>query len=162
MKTKEERKIIEDHLQSMCDRAGRLTPDMVVEDAKKKSSPLHAEFEWDVRKAAAAHWVDRAREIIASVTVVIRTNKVDVRSPAYVRDPSCASHEQGYVSVDRLRTDQDASRIALMAEFSRVGDYLRRARNLAVALELHEDVDRIISGVAALRSRVELGSSAVN
>ena len=34
---------------------GRLTPDAVVRDAKRKDSPLHSCFEWDVKKAAAAH-----------------------------------------------------------------------------------------------------------
>ena len=163
MKTKEERKAIEDRVQWLHDKNGRVTPDMVVEDAKRKDSPLHGEFEWDVKKAAAAHWVDRAREIISSVIIVIKTTTVDVRSPAYVRDPSCASHEQGYIAVTTLRTNQESSRIALMTEFARVGDCLRRARLLALALEMQDDVDRIIGGIDELRSRVQLvGSMSIN
>lgn len=158
MKTTAERKAIEQRLQEICDRNGRLTPDLVVADAKRKDSPLHGEFTWDLRKAAKSYWIEQARRLIASVTVIVHTNHSEVRSVAYVRDPSCASGEQGYVSVIRLRTDQEASRLALIAEFSRVGDYLRRARMLAAALELGDEVERLIVGVAQLRSRIEHAS----
>ena len=156
MKTKAQREVIEKQLQELADsNGGRLTPYIVIEDARHKDSPLHGEFEWDVKKAAAAHWIKQARDLIASVTIVIHTTRVDIRSPAYIRDPNCASHEQGYIEVARLRTDSDASREALIAEFSRVGDLLRRARILAVALDMENDVRRIIDGVMELRERLQ-------
>jgi hypothetical protein len=161
MRTRAELKAIQEHLQRLEEEnGGRLTPDVVVKDARDESSPLHGEFEWDVDKAAMSHWIDTARRLIASVTVIVRTEKIDIRVPAYVRDPSAAHHEQGYVSVNRLRSDADGAREALVAEFSRAGDLLRRARSLAVALSMEDDVERIIDSVTALRDRVQHQPSA--
>lgn len=41
-----------------------------VEASKAKTSPTHHLFEWDDRKAAAAHRMDRAMQIISAVLVV--------------------------------------------------------------------------------------------
>ena len=133
---------------------GRLTPEQVVEDAKRKDSPLHAHFTWDVRKAAHAHWIDRARELIRSVRVEIRTDTTVIQAVAYVRDPQAGGNEQGYVAVERLRTDKDLARDALITEFARVGDNLRRARELAAALDVADEVDNLIEQVVGLRRRV--------
>ena len=131
---------------------GRLTPDAVVADARKKDSPLHCCFEWDVKKAAAAHWIEQARELIVSVRVVIKTEHTRVTTPFYVRDPS-AGAKQGYVSVPRLRTESDLARDVLVAEFGRVADMLKRARGLAAALEAENDVEDLIKQVVGLRER---------
>jgi len=132
---------------------GRLTPDDVVADAKDVDSPLHACFEWDTDKAAAAYWIEQARNIITSIRVVQKTETSEVRTVYYVRDPSAGDAEQGYVSVETLRTDQDMAREALVAEFTRVGDMLRRARELATVLNAREDVEALLQSVVGLRQR---------
>ena len=130
---------------------GRLTPEAVVKDAKQKDSPLHSKFPWDVKQAAYQHWLDVARRLIVSVQVVIKTEHTRVRTPYYVRDPAAGSSEQGYVSVAKLRTEADMARDVLVAEFGRVADMLRRARNLAVALNAEPEVDALITKVVGLR-----------
>lgn len=132
---------------------GRLTPSAVVDDAKKKDSPLHPFFEWDTRKAAKAHWLEQARDLISSVRVKVTTTSTMIKAPFYIRDPSAASHEQGYVSVATLRTRPDDARAALIAEFTRIADLLRRARNMAAALEHSGDIEKLIEGVVGLRQR---------
>jgi hypothetical protein len=154
MLTAEQREAIKTRLAEIeDDHGGRLTPDAVVKDARSKSSPLHAHFTWDVKEAAAAHWLTQARELITSVRVVIKTDTTSIRSVYYVRDPSANTGEQGYVSVKTLRSDQDAAREALVAEFSRVADMLRRARALAAVLEASDDVEALIGQVVGLRQR---------
>jgi len=132
---------------------GRLTPDAVVRDAKRKDSPLHACFEWDVKKAAAAHWIEQARDLITSISIVVRTERTNVSAVFYVRDPSCKSSEQGYVSVTKVRTDADMAREVLVSEFSRVADMLRRARELAAALDAASEVESLLQTVVGLRQR---------
>lgn len=139
---------------------GRLTPAAVIDDAKKKDSPLHGEFEWDVKKAAYAHWTQTARKLITSVMVVTHTETTSVRSVYYVRDPSAASKDQGYVSVTTLRSDADLAREALINEFTAVADRLRRARDLALALDAQDDVENLIQSVVGLRQKYG-GDSAV-
>ena len=141
---------------------GVLTPEAVVEDAKKKDSPLHGYFTWDVKKAAYAHWLDQARTLITSVQIVINTETTMVKCVGYVRDPRAASGTQGYRAVNQMRTDHDMAREALVNEFSRVADLLRRARDLAVALDVAGEVDVILKDVVGLRQRfTNEGDSAV-
>lgn len=134
---------------------GRLTPDMVVKDAKRKDSPLHTHFEWDSKKAAEAYWVIQARELITSVRVEVRTENSVVRVVGYVRDPSASSDEQGYVSVRKLRSDQDLAREAIVDAFARAGHHLQAARTLAKALGAEAEIEALVRNVADVKARFE-------
>lgn len=49
---------------------GRLLPEFAWQAAQKdKKHPLHDYFEWDVQKAAEAHWTDQARHLISLIKV---------------------------------------------------------------------------------------------
>ena len=48
-----------------------VTPEVLVDEARKKRSPLHACFEWDDRKAAGKYRLDQARYILREIEVVI-------------------------------------------------------------------------------------------
>lgn len=126
---------------------GRITPEHVYRDACDPSSPLHACFEWDVNAAAHQHWLDTARRLIRSVRIVIKEERAVIRSVAYVRDPAQPSDRQGYVSVETLRTDEDMSREALVYEFTRAAAALRRARGIAAALSLREELDVMLEQI---------------
>ena len=154
MMTSEQREAIRQRLAEIEQaNGGRLTPDDVVKDARRKDSPLHEHFEWDLKKAAAAHWIEQARNLIVSVRVVVRTEHTRVSAPYYVRDPNAESDQQGYVSVPKLRTDQDMARDVLVSEFGRVASMLTRARALAAALDADAEVDALLQGVVGLRQR---------
>jgi len=49
---------------------GKLTPDLVVQDAEDADSPLHELFEWDDGVAGHKYRLDQARQVITSVRVV--------------------------------------------------------------------------------------------
>lgn len=134
---------------------GKIRPDDVVEDARDPSSPLHERFQWDVEKAARAHWLDTARELIRAVRVTITTDTTVVSSVAYVRDPSVDADEQGYVSIATLRSDEDLAREAIVYEFARAQGALTRAREVAAALNLKPEVDRLIAGVNRVKAKAE-------
>lgn len=151
MMTKEKRQAIQERLLQLEDENGRLTPESVLEDARDPESPLHDQFEWDTDKAAHRYWLDQARTIITSVRVVTKTEKSIVSTVYYTRDPSAGPHEQGYRSVPRLRTDADAAREAIVQEFTRVADLLRRARELAIALSVEDQVDVLLTDVVRLQ-----------
>lgn len=61
---------IGERLEHILRRKGRLTPQVVVDDARAASSPLHDYFEWDDPHAADAYRVLQAKQIIASVYLV--------------------------------------------------------------------------------------------
>lgn len=134
---------------------GRLTADMVLKDAKKQSSPLHGEFEWDDAVAGHKYRLEQARDLIAGHKVYIERSTYTITAPAYVRDPSAGTGEQGYRSVASLKTDRDLAREALVSEAGRAAAYLERVRSLAVALDLEHEVEPILERFAAFQRVVQ-------
>lgn len=64
---------LRDHLQALYDQHGHLTPGLVVEAARPKTSPLHrAVFDKPVKEAAAAYYEHRAHQLIQSFKVTYR------------------------------------------------------------------------------------------
>jgi hypothetical protein len=154
MLTEEQRDAIRQRLAEIeAANGGRLTPSDVVRDARDPKSPLHSQFEWDKTKAAQQYWLDQARKLITSVYVKVNTEHSRVSVPFYIRDPAARSSEQGYVSVNRLRTQPEMAREAILAEFARVADILRRARELATVLGSPAEVESLLQGVVGLRQR---------
>lgn len=133
---------------------GRLEVDHVIEDARDEDSPLHGRFNWNEAEAALEHWRDTARKLIASVRIIERTDKMVVSTIAYVRDPMAGSREQGYVSTAALRTQTDLARMAATEEYARAAAAMRRAREVAEALGVQYETDRIIGDIEGLRQRV--------
>lgn len=140
----------EERVRSLADEEGRLTPDQVVDDARDKKSPLHGLFEWDRGKAAMAHWIHQAREIIGAVRVVETNTTITVRAPFYVRDPDAAGG-QGYRSVVSLRTEPERARQSLIYTLEVASGHLRRAFELAETLGLQTEIDALLEKVSGLQ-----------
>jgi hypothetical protein len=130
---------------------GRVTPEMVVEAARDPSSPLHSAFTWDDAQAAHEHRLTQARVLLRRVRVEIETGTRLIRVPYFTRDPEAAPQEQGYVSLARLRAQEDLSRAALVAAFGRAARALEDARSLGEALGLREEVEALRRDVLRLR-----------
>lgn len=135
---------------------GEVTPRAVVEDAKDKSSPLHELFEWNKVKAAEAHWLQTAREVIGSVTLIVTTTEHTIKTPHYVRDPD--ANGQGYRSVTALRTDPASAREALISTLQVAAGHLRRAQDLAQPLGMQADIDRLITEVLGVQRLIQVAA----
>ncbi len=130
---------------------GVLTPDAVVAEAKSPKSVLHDQFDWDDKSAAQQHRIEQARRLIRSVRIEVQTTTRTITSVAYVRDPRAEPKEQGYVPVETLRDDIDLAREAVAFEFAKAAAAMARTRDLAVVLNIGDEVDRLIEGIEALR-----------
>jgi hypothetical protein len=137
------------------EREGNTTPEAVLADAKAKESPLHDLFDWNVQRAAEAHWLERSREILRGVHYVVHTETHSYTLPRYVRDPDVAPKAQGYASVEHLREDPNRARRALTGELERVAMALTRARGIAAGLFLDQEIDALLERVAGLRAVVD-------
>ncbi len=142
-----------EHLKSLEDTAGRLTPDRVVEDAIRKSSPLHGLFEWDRTKAARSWWVATAREVIASVTLVVTNQTTTIKTPFYIRDPEASG--QGYRSTTALQKNPVAATEALVATLETASGHIRRALDLAGPLGLSDQVDHLLGQIVGVQRLAE-------
>jgi len=134
---------------------GVLRPFDVVQDARQPDSPLHELFEWDVEEAAQEHWMHTARRIIASVKVNITTETIVLKAPAYVRDPRLHGREQGYLETIKLRTEHEIAKEVLAGEVQSVISALRRARNVAAALDMESEIDRLMEEFLDMRMRLK-------
>ena len=81
------------HLQALNDQHGYLTPQLVVDAARPKNSPLHAAvFNRSVQDAASEYYLQRARDLIRKVRV------------QYVQPDDTLAEAPGFVSVPVERT----------------------------------------------------------
>lgn len=134
---------------------GVLRPMDVVQDARQPDSPLHELFQWDVEEAALEHWMHTARRIIATVKVNITTETIVLKAPAYVRDPRLHGREQGYLETIKIRTEHEIAKEVLAGEVQNVISALRRARNLAAALDMESEIDRLMEEFLDMRMRLK-------
>jgi hypothetical protein len=134
---------------------GVLTPAAVVEDAKNPESILHEHFEWNDQEAGYKFRLEQARNLISSVKVVIHTETTAISAVYYVRDPEAKSNEQGYVSLETLRSDVFLARESVVNEFARASACLQRARTHAAALGLEDQVESLLSALDGMRARVK-------
>lgn len=151
---------VSDYLIALYNRHGVLTPEVVVEDARRKDSPLHDMFEWDVKKAAQAHWHDVARQLIRNVRVNIVHESKMLRAPFFVRDQSLPARQQGYTSIDRVRTDADMARDTVAEECSRAASAFMRAAAVAAAVGVDQDVRELLDQTLSLGARVKESDAA--
>lgn len=123
------------HLRTL-EKKGRITPIRVVEDAKRKDSPLHSIFTWDLRKAAEAHWLDKAAEVIRTYKVIVRVGALQLAYPVYIRDPTLSASERGSIRLDTLKSHKTMAKKALAQECRNLAGSLRRAHGIAIVLGL--------------------------
>lgn len=142
-------------LNGIADEAGRLTPDDVVEAARAPDHPLHGRFIWDDAAAARAQRIATARRLIAYASVRVRHSHVTIAAPAFVRDPAAAPGRQGYRSTIALRSNQEDSRLAILAEMERIRSILTRARSLVLLLGREEDLNDLESAVESFVASLE-------
>lgn len=141
---------------------GRITPEQIVDAARDESSPLHQYFEWDNRIAAEQYRLMQARTLLRSCQVDVKIEDHKVRIPFYIRDPEAGKMAQGYIETERLTTQADLKRDALLTEFARAGAQLARARRLAAYFDSTEEVDALIERLGLLKTRIEGDSARLN
>lgn len=145
---------VDDYLVQLHKQHGTLTPEIVVNDAKRKESPLHSLFEWNTKKAAEAHWHDVARQLIRSVRVTVVNEERTLRAPYFVRDPRMPAHQQGYTSIETVRGDADMARDTVVDECSRAAAAFQRALTVAAAVGIDHDIRALLQETLDLGQRV--------
>ncbi len=130
---------------------GELTPQSVVERAHDPESLLHEYFTWDDQEAAYKWRLEQARRLIRSVRLQINETQTNIRSVAYVRDPSKPDKETGYVSTASIRTDKERAREAVKAEIDRAISCMSRAYEVAHAVGMANEIDSLRAELERVR-----------
>jgi hypothetical protein len=103
------------HLQALYERHGMLTPQLVVEAARPKTSPLHAAvFDRGVREAAEAYYLDRARGLIRSYRLkYTRPDDTEGDVRAFTSVPTAGTPSRVYRATEEVAADPLLRAIAL-------------------------------------------------
>lgn len=150
------RQDIREWLASLTDERGRIDPLRMISSARDPKCPGHGLFTWD-NEEAGDHWrLYEARRILrvySHTTEVGETRQT--QAPLYVRDPLAPPDVPSYVTTWQLRNEPVNARAVLLRECDRVVSALQRTRNVAAALNLSDEVDRILLDTMDFRSLVE-------
>lgn len=133
---------------------GKLTPQLVVKDARKKMSPLHEFFEWDNDEAAKKFRLHQARMLMNSIELKVevrnekgKNNEIKVRAFLNVKDEE--QEERFYTSAEVVLSKEEYSK-QIMQEALREIQYWRKKYSDLVELKpVFEVVDKIVMKKAA-------------
>ena len=99
-------------LQSIYDAHGKLTPKIVLDEARDEEHPLHSRFDWDDTTAAEKWRLNQAHELIQSVKVSYRDGHGKSQE---IRQFHAVRREQEFVyePLDEIAKDDIGSQILL-------------------------------------------------
>lgn len=123
---------------------GKLTPDVVLEEASHEGSLFHDLFLWDDSEAAHRYRLTQARQLVRSLRVVIREG--DPSEPLLIsvrRESSSTEHDRVYVPFAATRSDEDIRREYLFAELARLESLIPRTEAFGEFTPLREAVAEI-------------------
>jgi len=137
------------------------TPDELIHTASAADHPLHQLFEWDDSKAGHQYRLMQARAILRrvesrQVTIVHPPREISVDMSGagigrYIRDPDAGYHQQGYVEVSKIRSDETLTRKAVLTELRYAKAYINRARHLGKGLKFQgEQYDDLLLPISRL------------
>ena len=142
-------------LEVLYEKHGLLTADIVVNDAKSKDSPLHKCFNWDVQAAAEAHWRSVARRLIRSVKIEWETEEYTYDVPAYIERPNKENtSDQGYSSIEDIRTDKQLAASAMMNECERMKCIVWRCESIGQMLAVTPKLKRMLQIIKEMEDKL--------
>jgi hypothetical protein len=137
---------------------GVVTPDMIWQEAQNPTSVFrkYTAFEWDETDAWNKHNLAVARNLIASVVIKVRVNKVIVKIPQFTRDPSLPEDTQGYMNVQQVQqlNQMDIAKQIISQELGRTRQALDRAQGYASYFKMEADIKKLTNSIKKLEERL--------
>jgi len=112
---------------------GELTPEIVVEEARPETAPLHHRFEWDDAIAGEAYRREQASELIRSVNITFAVTPKGERKTVrafYSVHQAGSVDKRGYAPTENLLEDPLATKILLKELEREVIDLKRKYGHL--------------------------------
>ena len=109
----------------------------VVQAARNRNNPLHAEFDWNDTRAAHQHRLAVARALIRNIVYTVQDSTGSIIScVAYTHEPG--NSKQKYIPVASGKKNKAVAVAILIAELDRVKSAVKRMRNIASVLEMDD------------------------
>ena len=93
--------------------------------------------------------------MIRTVKVVVETTERTLKTVQYVRHPDVDRSEQGYAAFEFLLEHEDSRQAVLAREFRLAVAAMKRARDLAAAFDLAQQVDAVIRQIDELQMQLQ-------
>ena len=120
--------MIKEELEKLHKKHGNLTAEIVLNEAKRKKSPLHDYFEWDDSTAAHKWRMHQARQLIISVKV--ETHENEPTKTRYFIHNGSADEDAGYDTIDMIVNDPDLMEKTLRRFQQDARNWIDRIRGL--------------------------------
>lgn len=126
--------------------SGKLTPKLVVDDARSTNAPTHVCFQWDDALAAEEFRLAQARTMLRSITVQATKDSEPVTQ--YVNVQFAEEEERAYTSVHDAVQDPELRRQLLDKAISEVAAWRRKYREYTELSALFDVIDTQLELVA--------------
>jgi len=159
--------VVGSHLEAIRAKCSVLTPDAVLNDARKEKSPLHQFFEWDDSKAAEQYRLRQAGHLIRSISVTFEDmapepeRRVTLASASEPTTPvravraflSVQSDDgaTGYVGTKEAMGDPEMRRQVLARAHNELAAVSQKWRDVSELTEVFMALDRVGELVSAER-----------
>lgn len=133
------------------EQASGLTPDAVIEEARKADSPLHGEFTWDIERAAMMTWREQARRLISSFYTPFTVHRRELRVQEFVELPGKKLRAQGYISINTIKGNKEFAAEFMEEQLKVASAYVSKVTDYAAILGLRKRTEGIVKEIASLR-----------
>ena len=128
---------------------GVATPEAIIEDARKKNSPLHRYYEWDVDVAFEQYLLDRTRQIVTAIRYTVHYNQQTVKVRGF---ENIVTREgvRGYKSVESIKSDDFYRKQTIEEALATIARFEQKYRDLMEFFGL-------ASRLSTIRNKIEEG-----
>lgn len=145
--------VVGEHLEKITNKHGGLNPHLVVKEAERKNSPLHACFTWDDTKAAEQYRLNEARKLIGSVMVVTQHIDEPIRAFHSVKVNTSSESDddtsRAYVSLDVALSDEEYRRQLLQQAVRDLNTWRKKYSELRELHKFFSEAQRVIERYSA-------------
>ena len=96
-----------EHIETLLDEHGTVTPPLLLADAKSKTSPIHKAFDWNDASAAYAFRLAQARQFLNHLVAVVTTDDGKSREVRAFVNLIDDDEQQGYIDVNVVLGNAD-------------------------------------------------------
>jgi len=138
-----------EHFEKLEKKHGEITPEIILDDARKKSSVLHGCFEWDDGKAAEKYRLSQARYIICNLVVSVESKDEEqkkTRAFVNVSAQSMSGNKGSFVSIGNAISNEEMRKNVLqnalieLLAFKKKYEELEELQKIFVAIDDFEQV----------------------
>ena len=151
-RVKSKAQAVGERLTALTKKAGQITPEMVVEDARRKDAPYHDDFEWEDTKAAELYRLEQARYLLRHIEITRNDEgKAPIRGFLNIVLTSAEEGEekdQVYATIGYVMSKPELRRQVLARAWKELQAWVVRYKEL-------KEFGRVRKAVASVQGNVE-------